>query len=429
MERSDLLRRRELLKSLGSAGLLAAGGLLLPGVGRRTSAAEAGPEAAGQLAGAPAPGVADPGVADPGVAGVEDRASAIRITGLQPHNIGSQIYLKMETNFGVSGWGEIKQVDTTVAAALAMSMFEMLKGENPTRIDHLWQKIYRAHRDIRGGAFMLHTLAGIDMALWDIAGKLWSVPVYRLLGGQTRDKIRTYPSAKALKVAPGGPFPFSGTPQQIEGILDRIREARERVGPDGDVMFDAHSALPPATLIQVAAAIEPYDVLFIEEPWVPDMEVCRKIRNAVRAPLATGERDRTIWQVLPYLKEGVIDVLQADVGHTGGITPMRKMAALAEAYQVPLAPHIAQSHLGLTASFHVVASIPLFLIHEVVGGTPTEIIHKRWEMDAEGNASLPEGVGLCVDVDEKALAQAVANPRPKSNWPGQRLRDGSIADY
>ena len=422
MEQPDkvVLDRRDLLKSIGSAGLLAAGGLVMSGVAKRASGADA--------AGANAPGAAAPGAEAP-AAGVEDRASAIRMTDLQPHNIGSQIYLKIETNYGVSGWGEIKQVDLAAASALALSIFQMLKGENPTRIDFLWQKIYRAHRDIRGGPFMLHTMAGIDTALWDIAGKLWGVPVYRLLGGQTRDRIRTYGNAKAQKVAPGGPFPFSGTPQEIEGIRDRVREARERVGPDGAVMFDAHSCLPPAMMIQVAAAIEPYDVLFIEEPWVPDMESCRKIRNAVRAPLATGERDRTIWGVLPYLKEGVIDVLQPDVGHTGGITAMRKMAFLAEAYHVPLAPHISQSHLGLTASFHVVASIPLFLIHEMVGGTPTEIIRKSWEIDADGYASLPEGVGLCVDVDEKALAAAEAKAKLAPVWPGQRLRDGSVADY
>ena len=121
---------------------------------------------------------------------VGDRSSSIRITAFKTFPVGNTTLLKIETNQKVSGWGEISQLPPTVAGPLMQSMFELLDGENPTRIEHLWQKLYRAHRDIRGGAFMLHTIAGIDMALWDITGKLHGVPVYRLLGGPTRDNIR-----------------------------------------------------------------------------------------------------------------------------------------------------------------------------------------------------------------------------------------------
>lgn len=147
-------------------------------------------------------------------ANVADRSSAIKITKLTPTPVKRKVFLKIETNYGITGWGEIDQLEPYVAAALAKSLFELLDGENPTRIEHLWQKIYRSHRDMRGGPFMTHTLAGIDMALWDITGKLWGVPVYRLLGGPTRDKVRMYPSPKATKVG-AGPMPFSGTPAQI----------------------------------------------------------------------------------------------------------------------------------------------------------------------------------------------------------------------
>ena len=115
--------------------------------------------------------------------------------------VGPVVYVKIETNHGIIGWGEIKGVDPRVAKPLAESLFELLDGENPTRIEHLWQKIYRAHRDIRGGPFMVHTLAGIDMALWDITGKLWGVPVYRLLGGPCRDRIRVYHTPQAREGA------------------------------------------------------------------------------------------------------------------------------------------------------------------------------------------------------------------------------------
>ena len=129
-------------------------------------------------------------------AAVADRTSSIRLTSLRATICRDRVFVKLGTNHGVSGWGEIKGVVPTVAAALADAMFELLDGQNPTRIEHLWQTLYRAERNQRGGAFMLHTIAGIDMALWDITGQLWGVPVYRLLGGPTRDKIRVYPSTE-----------------------------------------------------------------------------------------------------------------------------------------------------------------------------------------------------------------------------------------
>ena len=395
------ISRRRLLKSLGAA---AAGAALLPAFG-----------------------IAE----DSPASDVEDSAAGIRITDLQPHPAGDRVYVKIETNYGVFGWGEIKGIEPSTAATLARSMFQILKNENPTRIEHLWQRMYRSHRNQRGGAFMVHTIAGIDMALWDIAGKLWKVPVYRLLGGPTRDRIRVYPSPTATKLAPGGSHEHSSGPKAIDAMVQRVKQARERLGPDGAVMFDAHSMLPVATLIQFANAIEPYDLLFIEEPWLPDnIEVCKKIRNSVRVPLATGERDRTIWGVLPYLHEQVIDVLQPDAGYTGGISQMKKIAALAEAYHVPLAPHNTQSYLGISASFHVTASVPFFLIHECYHSADlAKIARKHWTVDKAGNASLPEGVGLCVDIDEAAIAARNADARYKFGWPDAKLKDGSVADY
>ena len=158
-------------------------------------------------------------------------------------------------------------------------------------------------------------------------------------------------------------------------------------------MLDAHCAMPPAFLIQLANAIEPYDVLWIEEPAVPgNIEVFKRLKDAIKVPLATGERDRTIWEFIPYLHEGCIDILQPDIGACGGISQMKKIATLAEAYHVPLAPHNASTVLGMTASFHSIASIPFFLIHE--GGTgynPEEVAHVSWTIDKQGYASLPQG--------------------------------------
>jgi galactonate dehydratase len=364
---------------------------------------------------------------------VADRSSSIRITGIKAYWVGPIVYVKIETNHGISGWGDLKGVDPRPAKVLAESLFALLEGENPTRIEFLWQKMFRAHRNMRGGALMVHAIAAIDIALWDLAGKLWNVPVYRLLGGPTRDRIRVYHTGKAQKVPPHGIYEHSGTPADIDRMVKAIARAREKVGPDGAVMFDAHSAVPPATLIQLASALKPYDVLFIEEPAVPgNIEVFKRLKEQISIPLATGERDRTIWGMLPYLQEGCIDILQPDCCHTGGISQMRKIAVLAEAYHVPIAPHCTATFLGIAASLHVVSSIPLFLIHEFypqnAGFNLPGVTRMAFERDDEGYIGLPPGPGLGVEVDEKLLQEEAKKPQ-KYRFPGAKLKDGSIADY
>jgi galactonate dehydratase len=365
---------------------------------------------------------------------VEDRGSSVRITGLRATPVGPKAYVKIETNHKVTGWGEVTGLEPRVAKALAESLFELLDGENPTRVEYLWQKVFRSHRDMRGGPFMVHTLSAIDMALWDITGKLWGVPVYRLLGGPVRDRIRMYNTPKAHKTGTGGPHPFSGGMNDIAPLVKAIENSRKMVGPDGAVMFDAHCALPPPMLIQFAAAIEPYDVLWIEEPAVPgNIEVFKKLRQVIKVPLATGERDRTIWEVMPYLQHQAIDILQSDVGHCGGISQLKKIAALAETFFVPMAPHNTCSELGLTASLHVSASVPLFLIQEgYVDGhiMPPGVARRNWVIDKDGYASLPQGPGLGVEMDEAAMAKVAADPRRKFKWPSPKYpNDGSVRDY
>ncbi|MDA1014474.1 MAG: mandelate racemase/muconate lactonizing enzyme family protein [Planctomycetota bacterium] len=396
---------------LGSLGVAAAGGLAMTGFGTGMNALAVD-------------------VANNPAANVGDRTSTIKITKLTATPVMRKVFLKLETNHGVTGWGEIDQLEPNVAAMLARSLFELIDGENPTRIEHLWQKIYRSHRDMRGGPVMTQTLAGIDMALWDITGKLWGVPVYRLLGGPTRNKVRFYPTPNATKVG-CGPQPFSGTPQQIESMVKQVEDARKRVGPTGIVMFDAHCAMPPPFLIQFATAIKPYDVLYIEEPAVPgNMEVFKRLKQHISIPLAVGEQARTIWDVIGYLHEGCADILQVDCAHTGGITQLRKIATLGEAYHVPIAPHCVTTDLGATASLHCSAAVPFFLIHEYYPSiSPPGLVKKNWSIDKDGYASLPEGVGLCCEVDEPKLLELAKQPIVPE-WPTRgRMPDGSIADY
>ncbi len=371
--------------------------------------------------------------ADNPAANVADRTSSIKISGLKAFRVGTKAYIKIETNHKVFGWGEVTGLDPNVACVLARSIFELLDGENPTRIEHLWQKVYRSHRNIRGGSFLTHVLSAIDCALWDVTGKLWGVPVYRLLGGPVRDYVRLYPTPKAHKTGTGGPHPFSGSPAEIENLVKSIRDTRKRVGPDGAVMFDAHCAVPPPMLIQFANSIEPFDVLFIEEPAVPgNIEVFKRLKQAIRVPLATGERDRTIWGMLPYLQERCIDILQPDCAHTGGISQMRKIATLAETFFVPLAPHCTCSELGLSASLHATFATPLFLIHEAyLDGhlMPAGVARPSFEINKEGNALPPTGVGLGVEVDETQFAKVNADPKRQFKWPHPTYQDGSVRDY
>lgn len=362
---------------------------------------------------------------------VVDRAADLKIKSLRAFPCGPKVYVKIETNHGITGWGEIDQLQPQVAALLAESLFELLDGENPTRIEYLWQKLYRSHRDMRGGPFMVHTIAGIDMALWDIAGKVWGVPVYRLLGGPVRDKMRIYPSPSATK-AGAGPAECSGNPNEIEGYVRQIEHARASVGPEGIVIFDAHCALPPPFLIQLAGALEPYDIMFIEEVAVPgNISVFRRLKEAITIPLATGERDRTIWEFIPYLEHRCLDVLQPDCAHTGGITQMIKIATLAEAFQTPIAPHAVTSDLGMAASFHASFAIPLFIIHEYYQNMmPREMIAKSWTVDEAGYVSLPQGPGLGVEVNEAAIVDYAKNNKQEWRWPTRGvLKDGSISDY
>ena len=363
---------------------------------------------------------------------VADKGANLKITDVRMFNVG-KFYVRIQTNAGITGWGETYGLVAKAAIALCEAMGSGLKGENPTRIEHIWQRLYRGHRDMRGGPFLTNVISAIDQALWDIAGKAWGVPVYRLLGGPTRDRIRIYPSATSWKIGPGGPRQFAATPQWVKGYVDHVKQFRERLGPNGAIMLDAHCAMPPAFLIQLANALEPQDVLFIEEPAVPgNIEVFKRLKEAINVPLATGERDRTIWGMIPYLQERCLDILQPDCNHTGGISQMKKIATLAEAYHVPLAPHCTATLLGIAASLHTVASIPFFLIHEFYpnnrGFNPGEFLKMDWKLDAEGYIGLPPGPGLGVEVDEKRLAELAAQPQ-SYKWPGRTHPDGSVADY
>ena len=174
-------------------------------------------------------------------------------------------------------------------------------------------------------------------------------------------------------------------------------------------------------------------LLFLEEVAVPgNIEVFKRLKQHIKIPMATGERDRTIWEMIGYLQNGCIDILQPDVGHTGGISQMRKIATLAEAFHVPLAPHCTCSELGLSASMHVSASIPFFLIQEgYLDGhiMPAGVARKSFTLEKDGYATLPQGPGLGVEMDETAMKKVNEDERRRYRWPTPKYADGSVRDY
>ena len=372
--------------------------------------------------------------AEPGGPGRRTAARRSASRSLTATPVGPKVFVKIETNHGVTGWGEIDRLEPQVAAPLAESLFELLDGENPTRIEHLWQKLYRSHRDMRGGPFMVHTIAGIDMALWDITGKLWGVPVYRLLGGPTpRQDPRLSTRQGDQDAGAGGSESLPATrPTSSACVDDDPERPRKRVGPDGTVMFDAHCAVPPPMLIQLAAAIEPYDVLFIEEPAVPgNIEVFKRLKAA--DPHPAGHR-----RARPHhLGDDPVPAGALHRHPAARLRPHRRHHAdeedrhagrgLLRAARAALHDDRARP-LGQPARRRVDPAVPdprvLSRSHHAAGPA-----RKNWAVDKDGYASLPQGPGLGVEIDEAKLDELAKKPH-KAEWPTRgRLKDGSIADY
>jgi galactonate dehydratase len=347
------------------------------------------------------------------------------------------LFVKVYTDAGIVGIGECSGWPLVIETAV-QDLKSLLIGEDPTHIERLWQKMQIAMM----GHGLLGTvgagaMTGIDIALWDIKGKALGVPVWNLLGGKVRDRISIYSHANTPEMA------LSVKKRGIKaikcgGVADPVRKVamlREAMGDEVDIAIDLHGPpwLTPADAARVARALEPYNLLWIEDPIAPDnIEGYKRIREAAHVPLAAGERTATIFGERELIERELVDIIQPDTGRAGGITQMKKIAVLGEAYQVPIAPHCTASLLGIAASLHVACSVPLFLIHEFypdnMGFNPKGMVRMPYAVDKDGYVTLPPGPGLGVEIDEKAIAQAAKKPQTYK-WPGAKLKDGSIADY
>ncbi len=352
------------------------------------------------------------------------------------------LFLKVHTNAGIVGLGEpiVEGRARTCQAAVA-EIEPYLIGKDPRRVVHHWQAIYR-HAFYRGGPVLTSALSGIDQALWDIKGKALGVPVYELLGGPTRNRVRVYAHARtpeqikkklaqgftAFKTGPAKrrPARYVETPAQIAYAAEKFRELRELVGDDIDIGCDFHGAISPATAKLLIKALEPYNPMFIEEPInCQNHDIMAEIARGTHLPIATGERVFTKWGFREVLEKRAATILQPDLCHAGGITECRLIAGMAEAYYAAIAPHNPLGPISLAAGVQLAASIPNFLIQEQV--SLGEGYLKQPFRVRDGYLDLPAGPGLGIELDEDALEDKIGHDwrNPETYDP----EDGSVVDW
>ncbi len=372
-----------------------------------------------------------------------------------PSGIGGSFWVivKVTTDDGIEGIGECYGIPVSgdIACAMVEDTFERyVAGEDPHHIETLFRRVYSAGFTQRPDISMMAVFSGIEIAIWDILGKAHDQPVYQLLGGQFHDRIRTYtylyPEAiagdgapdvyhdgdaaaaraldyldmgfTAIKQDPAGPYSFQGGRElslsELSRCEENVRKIREAVGDRADILFGTHGQMTTSSAIRLARRLEPYDPLWFEEPCPPDqMDAIAKVAASTTIPIATGERLTTRFEFHQALKAGV-SILQPDVGRSGGIWETKKIAVMAELFNVQIAPHIYCGPIAHAAAAHVSFSCPNFLIletiqtgfHDAVLQTPL-----AWE---DGFMPAPQEPGLGIE-----LNQAVVEAHPYT--PGGRL--------
>ncbi|MGV9688424.1 galactonate dehydratase [Streptomyces sp. NPDC003444] len=381
----------------------------------------------------------------------------MKITSLGTYLVAPRwCFLRVDTDEGITGWGEpvVEGRAHTVAAAVD-ELSDYLVGQDPLRIEDHWQVLTKGGF-YRGGPVLSSAVAGIDQALWDIAGKALGVPVWQLLGGNVRDRIRVYSwiggdrptdvaeaaaarraeGFTAIKMNASAQLRLIDTPKAVHDIVARVASVRERVGDDFDIAVDFHGRLTLPMARRVVPLLEEYLPFFVEEPVVP--ELSDRIGDVVRStsiPVATGERLYSRWDFKKVLESGVA-VAQPDLSHAGGISEVRRIAAMAEAYDVSLAPHCPLGPLALAACLQVGFATPNLLIQEQSLG-----IHYNEGSDLldylvdqsvfrydDGHVGLLTAPGLGVEIDEKAVERAAETGHRWRN-PVWRRDDGSQAEW
>lgn len=367
------------------------------------------------------------------------------------------LFLKIDTDQGLSGWGEPIVEGRADAVRAAVEEFEKyLIGKDPMRIEDHWQVMYRSGF-YRGGPETMSAIAGIDQALWDIKGKAYNAPVYEFLGGACRDKLRVYrwiggdrPSdiqAAALEARSQGysavkmnateELHYIDSFKKVEAVCQRVAAIRDALGYDLDVAVDFHGRVHKSMAKVLAKELDAFHLMFIEEPVLPqNNEALREIARYTSTPISTGERMFSRWDFKNLLQDGYVDIIQPDLSHAGGISECKKIAAMAEAYDVAVAPHCPLGPVALSACVQLDICTPnVFIqeqslgIHYNKGGDLLDYIKDPSIFQyKDGYIELLQGPGLGVEVNEEALIEA---SKVEHDWknPVWRNEDGTVAEW
>jgi galactonate dehydratase len=392
----------------------------------------------------------------------------VKITAIETHVCNARmrnwIFVKVLTDQpGLWGWGEATlEWHTRAVVGAIQDLAPLLLGQDPTRIEYLWQMMYRQHFWHSSGVVRGTAVSGIDIALWDILGKVHGVPCHKLWGGPVRDYIRLYchlgggRMEEFYETNPADAARFAELAQQaveegftafktmavpwtmpVEGLRPVryaeacVRAMREAVGDSIDIMVDCHARPSPRMGLLFAKALEPYGLYWFEEPcWPERVDDMADIQRAVSTPIATGERLVTQYAVREYLEKRACSVLQCDITHTGGLSEMRRIAAMAEAYRVALAPHNPQGPVSTAASLEFGFATPAYILCESVHSD----VPWRQDIVSEGFTVAPQGrtvrpgdrPGLGVEINAAEVAK-----HPFEQELPQRVfyADGGVGDW
>ena len=366
-------------------------------------------------------------------------------------------FVEIETDEGLVGWGEAVlegHCDAVLACVKEMSSY--LIGHAPARIEDLWNTIYRAGF-YRGGGVMMSAISGIDQALWDIKGKYFNAPVYQLMGGPCRDNIRVYSwiggdrpddtsaAAKERQAAGFTAVKMNATEElqmidsyeKVDAVLERVAAIRESCGKYFGIAVDFHGRVHKPMAKVLAKKLEEFDPMFIEEPVLcENMESFKEIAACCNVPIATGERLFNRYDFKRLLQVGGVDIIQPDLSHAGGITEVKKIASMAEAYDVALAPHCPLGPIALSACLQVDATCYNAVIQEQSMGIHYNVgkevldyaLNKEDFRFENGRVKLPTKPGLGVEVNRALVLEENKNPHQWKN-PVWRHEDGSVAEW
>lgn len=367
------------------------------------------------------------------------------------------LLLKIETDEGLFGWGEpIIEGRADVVYAAVKDLSSYLVGKNPLRIEDHWQVMYRGGF-YRGGPEMMSAIAGIDQALWDIKGKYYNAPIYELMGGACRDKIKVYrwiggdrPSDvqksaleahhqgfKAIKMNATEEMHYIDNFEKIDAVCNRVAAIREVLGYKLDIAVDFHGRVHKAMAKVLARELDPYHLMFLEEPVLcENIEALRDIVSCTSTPIATGERMFSRWDFKRIFTAGYVDIIQPDLSHAGGISECKKIVAMAEAFDVGVAPHCPLGPVALAACVQVDTCSPNAFIQEQSAGihynNGSELYDYLQDPSVyqyeDGYMKLLTAPGLGIEINEEAVIEA---EKRAVNWknPIWRNYDGTVAEW